>query len=169
MTVIAGGKAVPNWLNCKLLPFLLLLFQRRELQETGRESESHIWILTQVRSFFFNKTSLWVQSKSIIPTLTFLMNNPAACPRLNCFLCRAKHSLMTKHAFLHLLQPAPSEYVLPPFAACVNRETRICNCANRADQTSNGFCITARREQSMALGLIGTLVNLLSMHSKLNF
>lgn len=42
VTVMAGGKVVPNWLNCKLLPFLLLLFQCRELQETGRESV-HLW------------------------------------------------------------------------------------------------------------------------------
>lgn len=145
-----------------------MVFQCQELQERGGASV-HIWILTQVRSFFFNKTNLWVQSKSIIPTILFLTSNPAASPRLNCFVRRAERSFTPKRTFLHLFQPASSEHVLPPFAACVNRETRICNCANRADQTSDGFCIIARREQSAALALIGTLVNLLSMHCKLNY
>lgn len=145
-----------------------MVFQCRELQERGGASV-HIWILTQVRSFFFNKTNLWVQSKSNIPTISFLTSNLAASLRLNCFVCGAKRRFTPKRTFLHVFQLASSEYVLPPFAACVNRETRICNCANRADQTSDGFCIIARREQSAALDLIGTLVNLLSMHRKLNY
>lgn len=128
----------------------------------------HIWILAQVRSSSFNKNP-WVRFTSIILTMTFIMNNPAASPRRRCVRgglgaaqCQSRH-LCSASIRLHLRMRPPADCCV-----CEQRNSYLPLC-KQGRSNLGWFCIIAPRQRSAAPALIGASVNLHLMHRKFNY